>query len=433
MAALNLLPYSPYLKQDSMKVVYPESSSTVPVPGQTEIKGRDIVIVGLQPWYYEIGSNCKNIALHLAKTNRVLYVNTPITRKTFLSKQKNPGVTRHCEIISDKTNPVSPIQENMWQLYPTTLIESINSLPSTGLFRILNYFNNRRFAKDIRKAVAYLGFKNIIIFNDNDIYNGFHLKELLSPSLYIYYCRDFLQGYAYWKKHTTVLEPRLIAKADLTTANSTFYAEYCAEYNKHSYYIGQGCSFDLFDQAKPHPVPDDMKNISSPIIGYVGAVDSARLDPGIFKVIASQNPEWNIVIVGPEDEFFTNSDLHSFPNVHFLGRKPLDQLAHYVNAFDICINPQLKNIVTRGNYPLKIDEYLAMGKPVVATRTEAMKLFEDHTYLADTPEEYQPLIRKAMQEDSVQQRNSRICFAKSHTWENSIKDLYQAMLKHIPA
>ena len=46
------------------------------------IENRDIVIITIQPWYYELGSNCKNIALELAKHNRVLYVNIPITRKT---------------------------------------------------------------------------------------------------------------------------------------------------------------------------------------------------------------------------------------------------------------------------------------------------------------------------------------------------------------
>jgi len=72
-------------------------------------------------------------------------------------------------------------------------------LPSTGIFRLVNYFNNRRFAKIFKKAMAELGFSDIILFNDNDIYNGFYLKELLSPSLYIYYLRDFLQGFSYWK------------------------------------------------------------------------------------------------------------------------------------------------------------------------------------------------------------------------------------------
>jgi teichuronic acid biosynthesis glycosyltransferase TuaH len=406
------------------------ATASPPLPETPVVRGRDILVIGLQPWYYEIGSNCKNIATHLSKENRVLYVNAPITRKTYFSKEKNKGVAAHCNIIRDKAETIKPIRENMWEFYPTTLLESINSLPSTRLFRTLNRVNNRRFAKDIKKGIRKLGFNDVILFNDNDIYNGFHLKEFLSPELYIYYCRDFLQGYSYWKKHTSVLEPLLIKKADFTVANSIFYSEFCAGYNPHSYYMGQGCNFDLFDHTASYAVPEDLKTIPSPIIGYVGSLDSARLDPAILQELARQKPDWNIVLVGPEDEFFLNSDLHGISNIHFLGRKPLEQLGAYVARFDVCMNPQLSNIITRGNYPLKIDEYLAMGKPVVATRTRAMKLFEEYTYLADSPDQYPQLAEQALQENSNEKAEARIKFARSHTWENSMQDLYKAILKH---
>ena len=47
-----------------------------------KMKGKDIIIVGIQPWDIEIGSNCKNIALEFAQNNRVLYVNPPMDRIT---------------------------------------------------------------------------------------------------------------------------------------------------------------------------------------------------------------------------------------------------------------------------------------------------------------------------------------------------------------
>jgi glycosyltransferase involved in cell wall biosynthesis len=391
------------------------------------ITGRDIVIIGLQPWYYEIGSNCKNIATHFSQHNRVLYVNLPVNRKTYLSRETNPGIEKHRKIIKEKGERIKKINPSMWEFYPTSLVESINWLPSTKAFKVVNYFNNRRFARDIRHALETLQFRDIILFNDNDIYNGYYLKELLKPSLYLYYCRDFLQGYDYWKKHCSVLEPELIKKADAVVANSTFYSEYCATYNPNSHYIGQGCDFTLFDHTKPFARPEELKEISGPVIGYVGAMDSARLDEKILELIAMAHPEWNIVLVGPEDDFFINSRLHNISNIFFLGRKPLTRLAEFVNVFDVCINPQLLNTITRGNYPLKIDEYLAMGKPVVASRTRAMKLFEDHTYLADKPEEYVSLIEKALAEDNEKNRLRRIKFAKSHTWKNSMDKLYSVI------
>lgn len=393
----------------------------------TIVKGRDIVVVSIQPWYYELGSNCKNIATKFSEYNRVLYVNIPITRKTYFSKQKTQGVQEHCNIIKEKRDRIKQIKENMWEFYPTTLIESINSLPSTTLFRLFNKINNRRFAKDIQQGIKQMGFKDVILFNDNDIYNGFHLKELIRPDLYIYYMRDFLQGYAYWKKHSTVLEPKLIAKADLVVANSTYYAEYSSGFNPNSYYIGQGCNLDLFDAQKTYPVPEEIRGLSSPLIGYVGALDSSRLDLRAIEMIAKANPAWNVVLVGPEDEPFRQSNLHQLPNIHFIGRKPMAELPAYVAAFDVCLNPQQINDITKGNYPLKIDEYLAMGKSIVATRTAAMKIFEPYTWLADQPSDYPGLIEKALQKTSQEVKDQRINFAKSHTWENSMKELYKAI------
>lgn len=393
----------------------------------TIIKNKDIVIVSIQPWYYELGSNCKNIALQLSKYNRVLYINSPLTRKTFFSKQKTKGIQKHCDVIKTKTGKLQQINEKMWEFYPTSLLESINWVPNTKVFKRLNYINSRRFAKNIKEAINIAGFKNIILFNDNNIYNGYHLKELLTPSMYIYYCRDFLQGYDFYKPHSLVMEPELIKKSDLVVANSTYYSDYCSKYNKESHYIGQGCNIELFDAKKDRVSPDDITQFSYPIIGYVGALDSARLDERIIKVIASANPAWTIVLVGPEDPFFEKSDLHNMKNIHFIGRRPLNQLPDYVAAFDVCINPQLINEVTHGNYPLKIDEYLAMGKPVVASRTIAMRLFESHTYLADNPKEYPPLVERALSENSQVISNERIAFGRSHTWENCTNLLYAAI------
>ena len=57
------------------------------------ITGRDIVIVGQQPWDVEIGSNCKNIAEELTKHNRVLYVNSPLDRITlYKNKRLSPSI-----------------------------------------------------------------------------------------------------------------------------------------------------------------------------------------------------------------------------------------------------------------------------------------------------------------------------------------------------
>ena len=231
----------------------------------------------------------------------------------------------------------------------------------------------------------------------------------------------------YWKKHGTKLEPELIEKSDLCVANSVYLAGYCKKYNPNSFYVGQGCELKLFANVDTASIPDDVMNLHKPIIGYVGALQHIRLDMHIIDHIATLKPHWNIVLVGPEDDEFKKSTLHKHTNIHFLGSKPPSQLPAYIHSFDVCINPQVVNDVTIGNYPRKIDEYLAVGKPVVASKTEAMSIFSEHVYLAESKEEYLTLIEKALEEHSDHLMQERKNFAMSHTWENSVREIYKAI------
>jgi teichuronic acid biosynthesis glycosyltransferase TuaH len=391
------------------------------------IKNRDIIVVGQQPWDVEIGSNCKNIALEFSKHNRVLYVNSPLDRINRIKYKNESKIKKRIDVINKKADSIVPIQNNLWNYFPDEMIESINWIKNDTIYTFLNKVNNKRFARSIAKAIKQLGFTNVILFNDNDIFRCFYLKELLQPAISIYYSRDFLLSVDYWKLHGKKMEPELIRKSDLCTANSTYLANYCRQYNPNSFYVGQGCDLEVFTNKQDLPVPADVANLKSPIIGYVGALQSIRLNLDLLAYIARQKPEWSIVLVGPEDDEFKVSELHQINNIHFLGSKAPDSLAAYINSFDVCLNPQLVNQVTIGNYPRKIDEYLAMGKPVVATRTEGMSVFEQHTYLGETQEDYVTLIEKALAEDSPEKRQERIAFAATHTWENNVKEIYKAI------
>jgi len=374
------------------------------------IQGRDIIVVGQQPWDVEIGSNCKNIALEFSKHNRVLYVNSPLDRITLMRHRKDPKVQKRIHVINGKSDSLIKIGDNLWNYYPDRMIESINWIKNQSIFDKLNKYNNRVFASSIRRAADKLDFKNVILFNDNDIFRSFYLKDFLQPDKSIYYSRDYLLAVDYWKTHGETLEPKIIAKSDVCVANSPYLSDYCRRNNPRSYYVGQGCELEMFTNYNSRVKPPDIRFLNTPMIGYVGALQSIRLDIELLQHIATTKPEWTFVLVGPEDEQFKESKLHHLDNVFFAGAKPPENLPAYVHAFDVCLNPQLVNEVTIGNYPRKIDEYLAMGKPVVATRTEGMRIFEAHTYLGTTKDDYIRLIQQALKEDciSLQQQRKRM-------------------------
>lgn len=399
------------------------------VKNKSMLKGADIIIVSSQQWYTDIGSTCKNIAHEFARHNRVLYVNAPLDRKTILYSKDDKNIQKHLSIINNKEETLFEVEKNIWNYYPVTKIESINWIPSTNIFSIINKRNNKKFAADIKIAIKRLGFKDYIIFNDNDIFRSFYLKELLKPKLYIYCNRDNLLGVDYWKKHGVQLEAALIAKSDLTVANSTSLTNYSLKHSANSYYFGMGCNIELFDGRKNFAVPHDMQNIPRPVIGYVGVLTSLRIDVDIIKAIAKAHPDYSVVLVGPYDLFKEKDQLNGFSNIYFLGKKPVKALPSYMQAIDVCINPQAVNDITKVNYPLKIDEYLAMGKPVVATKTDAMKMFSDHIYLPEKPEDHPAAVEEALLTDNEILKEERIQLAASHTWENAVEKIYAAINK----
>ena len=87
--------------------------------------------------------------------------------------------------------------------------------------------------------------------------------------------------------------------------------------------------------------------------------------------------------------------------------------------------------MTIGNYPRKIDEYLAVGKPVVATKTDAMAIFSNYCFLTETKQDYIEKIQEAIETDTQELRELRKSFAATHTWENSVKAIDQSILNYI--
>lgn len=279
----------------------------------------------------------------------------------------------------------------------------------------------------IKRVTEKLNFKDVIHIIDNDIYRSFYSKELLNPTLSVYYRRDNLLPMYFWKKHAPRLEPKLIKKSDLVICNSPQLAEVARSSNKQSFDIGQGVDLSAYDSALNFETPPDVAAIPLPRIGYIGDINSMRLDPNLIYELAKSKPDYSFVMIGREDKQFAEHALHSLKNVYFLGSIPKVMVPSYMSTLQVCLNPQVLNEITNGNYPRKVDEYLALGKPVIATKTDTMELFREHSYLCSNVSDYQAAVEKALREDSEEKVNQRILFAKSHSWENNVNNIF----KHI--
>ena len=369
--------------------------------------------------------------MEMSKNNRVLFVNPPLQRRNAIFRKDLPYVQKRLKILKGKEKDLVRENKNLWVFYPKMIAESINWIKPVSVFSFFHKRNEKRYAYKIKEAIKRLNFKNIILFGDTEMINGFYLKDHLKPDIFFYLLRDAITFVDYHKKHGKRLHPLLLKKADFVVTNYDTFERFAKKSNPRSYFIGQGCDINLYsDKDGKLEIPDDIKNIKKPIIGYIGALTTIRLDIDILIHIAEQRPGWSLVLIGPQQEGFTKSRLEELKNVYFLGAKKPESLPSYLKGIDVTLNPQILNEITDLNYPLKLDEYLAMGKPVVATKTSFMEFyFKNYSYLADTKEEYVNLIEKALNEDSPEKATKRIAFAREHSWEAFVSKIYEQIEK----
>ncbi len=391
------------------------------------MKNKDIIVTSLQSWNSDIGSNSFNIAREFARDNRVIYVNRATERGTLFRRAFNRLKGEKNVQSAEKMQSLFQAETNLWVYTPPTILESINPLPDF-LYNLFARLNAQRFAADIRRACQRLDFRDPVLFVDNDFFRAQYLTRYLQVSLFIYYIRDYLITQPYFRKHGKRVEADVIRSASIIVANSSHLSSYGAMYNSASTDIGQGCDFTYFDPLKSYAPDPFFNQLKGPVIGYVGALVHYRLDLQLLESLAQRRTDLNWVFVGPEDEQFKASSLHQLPHVFFTGRKEEKELASWVTGFDVCINPQLINEVTAGNYPRKVDEYLIMGKPVVATFTDFMKSFLPWVELATGVEEYSAALDKAIAESSNPELIAgRKKMAASHTWEASVQRIYESI------
>ncbi len=387
-----------------------------------------ILMLCQQSWDAGLGTNARSLALEFARQNRVLYVSAPVTVNSLLTGFNTPDVQRLRRVALGREPALAEVAANVWVYTPAVVALSLNWLPWHGLFRLLNVFNAWLLARSIRRGLQALGFETFDLLVDGIQFPAVEMKRLLRPRRFVYYLRDFMVAVPYFRRHGPWAEGQLLRQADAVVANSAYLADYARPYNPQTFDIGQGCALGRYRAQYAFTAPAGLAAVPLPRVAYVGFLTSLRLDLSLCLALARQHPECSFVLVGPEDAAFASSALHGLPNVFFMGSKTPDELPAYLQHCDVCINPQLVNEITIGNYPLKIDEYLAMGKPVVATATATMQLFAEHVHLANDPASWSTALRAALAEaGSSHLAAARIGFAQSHNWAACVGRLYAAL------
>ena len=163
----------------------------------------------------------------------------------------------------------------------------------------------------------------------------------------------------------------LLDRADVvTTVSRRLYEQKSARRASHLHMLSCAADTAHFDPARHQEAPAELlPYLDRPIVGYMGKINY-KLDVELMGSVCRMLPQMTFVFVGP-----VMRDVgawSSLPNVVFTGVKDYDRLPAYLRWIDVCIIPHELNSITRYMNPIKVYEYLAMGKPVVSTPIEGL-------------------------------------------------------------
>jgi glycosyltransferase involved in cell wall biosynthesis len=192
-------------------------------------------------------------------------------------------------------------------------------------------------------------------------------------------------------------ELRLLGSVDQVFIHSRKLFEKKGSINPHTLVVPNGVDYPAY--STPCEEPADLARIPHPRMGYVGVV-KAQLDIGLMCQLAERRPQWSFVIVGPPrylgDKATAYEELCRLPNVYALGNRQLPDLPSYTQHMDVCMMFYEVNDYTNFIYPLKLNEYLATGRPVVSTPIDSVLPFADVVQLATTPDEWEVALDRSL-------------------------------------
>ncbi len=254
----------------------------------------------------------------------------------------------------------------------------------------------------------------------------------LGERLSVYYCID---DYASLPdvdpEAVRQMDDELTRKADVVFVASATLLERKRALNPNTHVSPHGVDFDHFVKAQDPALsePADIAELPRPIIGFFGLIER-WIELDLVAYLAKARPNWTFLMIGriaiPEAE------APRLPNIHYLGRRPYETLPAYGKAFTVALIPYHLTPQVVNSNPIKLREYLAMGKPIVSVSIPEIDKFSDYVATARTPEEFLAKLDRAVAEGlSPEARARQTAVAATMTWDANLQKVMAIVDKEL--
>lgn len=369
---------------------------------------------GVDWWYHNRGHYDIQMMRELSARVPVLYVNS-IGMRTPKASEGRVFLKRIARKLKSLRHGFVRVRENFTVFSPATI-------PGGGRGRFGAAFARRALSIQVRRAAKKAGISNPLVWVACP--PGVTVLDDLHPAKVVYQRTDRFENFhGVDPKRIKGFDTALKDCADLVLFCSRELFDAERDECRDAAFIDHGVDFDRFEQAGKNPIdPADVRPIPHPRIGFVGGIDAHTFDPALFVEVARSMPEARFVLVGGCSLPDGWCDL---PNVHHLGRKPYDEVADYMASFDVLIMPWNQSDWIRACNPVKMKEYLAVGRPVVSTWFPEVEHYTDHIAVATGASEFALRLREAIDSPGDPEPGRRR--VATHTWQDKAQQVWDRL------
>ena len=378
----------------------------------TVLRGHDIVCFSSIDWNFIWQGHQEIMSTLAANGNRVLFVeNTGVRAPSF---RDLPRLSERVRNWWRGTKGFRRERENLYIYSPLLL-----PFPYSWLIRRLN---RSLLARALHRWMRAAGFGRPIVWTFLPTPLVRETIPYLEPLATIYYCIDDFASSSRAARRITESENRLFAEMDLVFVTSENLRRRAAQFRDEVHLFPFGVSYEKFERVRlaSNGIPADLASLKRPVVGYVGGIHQ-WVDLELLTNTARRMPDTSFALIGPVQIDGDPADGTS--NVHVLGGRSHDDIPKYIKGFDVGIVPYLLSEYTANVYPTKLNEYLAMGIPVVATDLPEIRRFNaehgDKVAVAANPEQFVAAITRALL-PADGERLRRIDVAKENSWDMRI-------------
>jgi len=352
----------------------------------------------------------------LSRDNRILWINAIANRMPTTSTK---DLSRIYKKLKSFTEPMREVEPNIFVMNPL-------AIPAYGSKAIVS-LNQKFLVRQVKSAMKKLGMKNVI----NMVFNpaAGMIAGKLGETEQIYYCVDEYTAFTGVSAGLKEIEEDLFRQSDFVVVSAETLLESKKKFNEKTFLIRHGVDFHHFRKAldAATKIPDEIANLPKPIIGFHGLL-ADWVDFELLKKIAEHFKNGSLVLIGKItfDAEKKIKILDGVPNIHFLGRKPYEELPDYCRGFDVALNPFVMNELTRNVNPLKVREYLAAGLQVVSTDIPEVRVLED-CLVGENHADFIAKIEKILQNPKPRKEVSDAI--RHESWDAKVDELREIMRK----